>query len=127
MVARNAEEPSGIRRTLRETWLALPGRKVPEDIGPGRGVDAGAWDAVRLCLTTVTQPPLAITHLPLDTVPTGFVNLHAGPATATGTASPGRRISIGADRIGFEPAPLKRLEREAAGLMSGASEPRPQR
>ena len=122
MVARNAEEPSGIRRTLRETWLALPGRKVPEDIGPGRGVDAGAWDAVRLCLTTVTQPPLAITHLPLDTVPAGFVNLHAGPATAAGNASAGRQITIGADRIGFEPAPIEQIEREAAERVSGGTQ-----
>ena len=121
IVAGNAGEGGGIRSGLRDRWLALPGRKLlvigPQDIGPTGGVDAAAWDSVQLCVITATRPPLAITHLRLDTVPAGCVNLHAGPPVTVTDNGGNRRISIAADRLGFKPAPMEQLQEEAAELI----------
>lgn len=121
VVAGNAGEAGGLRSALRDAWRGLPGRKVlligPDDIGPAGNVDASIWNAVRLCVTTMTEPPLAITHLPLETVPAGMVNAHAAPAaTATGSGRQ-RRICISADDLGHEPVALEELARRARELV----------
>ena len=122
VVAGNAGEPGGLRSGLRDTWTDLPGRKVlvigPDDIGPAGSVDTSMWRAVRLCLTTMTDPPLAITHLPLETVPAGMVNAHAAPAPARNGLQ--RRVCTSTDELDHEPVALEELTDRAKELVRGA-------
>lgn len=118
---RQCRRAGGIRSDLREEWLALPGRKVlvigPDEIGPTGGIDAATWETAHLCLIVPTRPELAISHLRIETVPAGSINLHGDAPVSTRGESSRRRICIAAaDQLGFELAGIEQLETDAAAL-----------
>ena len=65
-----------------------------------------------------TDPPLALTHLPLSEVPRGVVNVH-GHVHNNEPLRPGRHINICVEHTGYRPLGLSGVVRLARALAAG--------
>ena len=107
-----------------ERVAELPGWKVlvygnHEQNGRG-GVVTDPFDEAHLGLLAPGDPPLALTHMPLEEVPEGTVNLHGHIHQHR---LPGRRINVSVEQLEYRPWPLTALRRLAGRLIRGEAVP----
>ena len=106
---------------------ALPGRRVlvvgNHDLSQLEDLrDVGGFVEQHLAVLCATDPPLALTHMPLRRVPPGAVNVHghvhggrsAPPATS-------RHLNVAVDRTDYAPVSLAEVLELAAALMLSGS------
>ena len=107
-----------------ERVAELPGWKVlvygnHEQNGRG-GVVTDPFDEAHLGLLAPGDPPLALTHMPIEEVPEGTVNLHGHIHQHR---LPGRRINVSVEQLEYRPWPLTALRRLAGRLVRGEAVP----
>ena len=73
-----------------------------------------AFDAVAACAHLPGEPELLFTHVPLDDVPSGCVNVHGH--THLKTSVDERRINVCVEQIGYRPSPMADVRRLARRL-----------
>ena len=73
-----------------------------------------AFDAVAACAHLPGEPDLLFTHVPLDDVPSGCVNVHGH--THLKTSVDERRINVCVEQIGYRPSPMADVRRLARRL-----------
>ena len=73
-----------------------------------------AFDAVAACAHLRGEPDLLFTHVPLDDVPSGCVNVHGH--THLKTSVDERRINVCVEQIGYRPSPMADVKRLARRL-----------
>ena len=122
IVAGDIGVQGGIPAGIRQAWTGLPGRKclVPgeQDVNTLGTFDHSAYD--RTCFTILIPgetgtPDIAITHLPMVSVPAGTVNVH-GHGRSQRRENHGSRVQITADELGFKPAELAWVLEKAQAL-----------
>ena len=102
-----------------------PGRKIlvagNHDHAPIRRLRR-AFDEVAACAYLAGQPRLLFTHVPLDDVPAGCVNVHGHVHRKTSVDA--RRINVCVEQIGYRPVPVadvRRLARRLDGAPLGGN------
>ena len=107
-----------------ERVAELPGWKVLEfgnhDQNGRGGVVTDPFDDAHLALAIGGDPPLVLTHMPLEEVPEGTVNLHGHTHQHR---LPGRRINVSVEQLEYRPWPLTALRRLAGHLVRGETVP----
>ena len=102
----------------------LPGWKVlvfgNHDQNGRGGVVTDPFDDAHLALAVGGDPPLVLTHIPLEEVPEGTVNLHGHLHQHR---LPGRRINVSVEQLEYRPWPLPALRRLAGRLVRGEAVP----
>ena len=107
-----------------ELVAELPGWRIlvfgnHEQNGRG-GVVIEPFDAAHLALAAAGDPPLVLTHMPLEEVPEGAVNLHGNVHQHR---LPGRRINVSVEQLEYRPWPLTALRRLAGRPVRGEAVP----
>ena len=120
------------KRGIDNALATLPGTRVlvvgnhEFPIGGGDVKDYG-FEAVYPTLVCETDPPLLLTHEPLDEVPVGAVNVH-GHLHGTAARAKARRsryhLNVNVELTAFRPVHLSELVRTARALLAGDIEPR---
>ena len=107
-----------------ERLAELPGWKVlvfgNHDQNGRGGVVTDPFDDAHLALAVPGDPPLVLTHMPLEEVPEGTVNLHGHIHQHR---LPGRRINVSVEQLEYRPWPLTALRRLAGRLVRGERVP----
>ncbi len=107
-----------LRASGSSRWRKLPGWKVlvfgNHDQNGRGGVVTDPFDEAHLALAAAGDPPLVLTHLPLEEVPEGAVNLHG---RIHRHRLPGRRINVSVEQLEYRPWPLTALRRLAGRLV----------
>ena len=102
----------------------LPGWKVlvfgNHEQNDRGGVVTDPFDEAHLALAVAGDPPLVLTHLPLEEVPEGTVNLHGHIHQHR---LPGRRINVSVEQLEYRPWPLTAIRRLAGRLVRGEAVP----
>ena len=115
---------------IDEELAALPGEKVlvvgnHEFVNLPGAKDYG-FEAAYPSLVCHSDPPLLLTHEPLETVPAGCANvhghLHGTPARSAATRST-RRLNVNVELVGYRPVRLAELAATAGALLAGDVEP----
>lgn len=81
-----------------------------------------AFDEVAACAHLPGEPDLLFTHVPLDDVPAGCVNVHGHVHRKTSVDE--RRINVCVEQIGYRPIPMadvRRLARRLSHAPSGGN------
>ena len=114
-----------------EVLAALPGDKIlivgnhefvnnrpePKDYG---------FEAAHPTLVCETDPPLLLTHEPLETVPAGAVNVHGhlhGTTARTKARRSRRHLNVNCELTAYQPVRLADLATTAGALLAGDVEP----
>ena len=117
---------------IDEALAALPGtkflvvgkhefvnnRELPKDYG---------FEALYPTLVCECDPPLLLTHEPLEHVPAGCISVHGhlhGTAARTAAAGSSRHLNVNVEMIAYRPVRLAALAVTARGLLAGDVEPR---
>ena len=107
-----------------ELVAELPGWKVlvfgNHDQNGRGGVVTDPFDEADLALAVAGDPPRVLTHLPLEEVPEGTVNLHGHIHQHR---LPGRRINVSVEQLEYRPWPLTVIRRLAGRLVRGEAVP----
>ena len=107
-----------------ELVAELPGWKVlvfgNHDQNGRGGVVTDPFDEAHLALAVAGDPPLVLTHMPLEDVPEGTVNLHGHIHQHR---LPGRRINVSVEQLEYRPWPLTAIRRLAGRLVRGEAVP----
>ena len=120
-------------RGIDNTLATLPGTRVlvvgnhEFPIG-GAGVKDYGFDAVHPTLVCETDPPLLLTHEPLDVVPVGAVNVHGhlhGTAARAIARCSRYHLNVNVEFTAFRPVRLSELATRARALLAGDAEPQP--
>jgi len=84
-------------------------------------VRVGGFDLMSSLVCIDGDPPIICTHLPLATLPDGWVNVHGH----THDAPPGRspHINVSVEQLDYAPVALERLQRLARELVSARYPP----
>ena len=107
------------------TWeriASMPGRKKLLVCGNHDLTDSGklrvdGFDRVLSTMYAPGDPPLVLTHVPLQTVPPGAVNVHGHVHQAAARDSP--HINVSVEQIDYRPVRLDRVRKLARGLAAG--------
>ena len=126
--------PEGVaNRGIDKALATLPGTKVlvvgnHEFPVGGAGVKDYGFEAVHPTLVCETDPPLLLTHEPLDEVPAGMVNvhghLHGREACAIARCSR-YHLNVNVELTSFRPVRLSELATAARALRDGDVKPQP--
>ena len=119
------------KRGIDRALATLPGTRIlvvgnhEFPIG-GAGVKDYGFEAVYPTLVCETDPPLLLTHEPLDEVPVGAVNVH-GHLHGTAARAKARRsryhLNVNVELTSFRPVHLPELATTARALLAGDVEP----
>ena len=106
------------------TIRAMPGYKVlvrgnHDFTRRGRALETG-FDRVEMALVIEGDPRLILTHIPLDDVPAGSVNVHGHVHNNEGQTGP--YINVCVEQIGYCPISLDDVRRLAAIVVDGQDE-----
>ena len=121
------------KRRIDKALATLPGTRVlvvgnhEFPIG-GAGVKDYGFEAVYPTLVCETDPPLLLTHEPLDEVPVGAVNVHGhlhGTAARAKARCSRYHLNVNVELTGFRPVHLSELATTARALLAGDVEPQP--
>ena len=107
------------------TWQRMregPGRAKILVIGnhdlTGSGVlRVDGFDDICALLCVDGDVPLVFTHMPLATVPDGWVNVHGHTHDAAPTRSP--HINVSVEQLAYRPVPLERIQALAKEVRTG--------
>ena len=119
------------KRRIDKALATLPGTRVlvvgnhEFPIG-GAGVNDYGFEAVYPTLVCETDPPLLLTHEPLDEVPVGAVNVHGHLHGTAARAKPRCSIyhlNVNVELTSFRPVRLPELATTARALLAGDVEP----
>ena len=92
-------------------------RELPKDYG---------FEALYPTLICESDPPLLLTHEPLERVPAGCISVHGhlhGTASRTAAARSARHLNVNVEMISYRPVRLAELVATARGLFAGHVEP----
>ena len=105
-----------------ERVASAPGRKLlvlgNHDFTRRGKVARTGFDDAWMTLLMGTDPALAVTHVPLERVPAGTVNVH-GHVHNNEPLRPGRYINICVEHTEYRPVALEAIVRLAAELVDG--------
>ena len=105
---------------------AQPGEKLlvlgNHDMDRKGRPSATGFDEQMMSMVIDNDPPLLLTHLPLDMVPPGTVNVH-GHVHNNVPPGRGRHINICVEHTGYRPLPLGTIRVLAAELATGRVPP----
>ena len=88
------------------------------DLTKGGNVRVTEFDQVKAILTTLGDPPLVFTHLPLPNVPPGIVNIH-GHTHEKISSSESPHINVSVEQLEYRPIVLSRLRKLARAILAG--------
>ena len=116
---------AGSLNALRLDRVATaPGRKLlvlgNHDFTRRGKVAQTGFDEAWMTLLVATDPPLAFTHLPLEDLPAGVVNVH-GHVHNNEPLCSGRYINICVEHTDYRALPLQAVVRLAAELIDGCT------
>ena len=116
------------RAVSEETWARV--RRAPRRVKHliagnhdlhGRGaLRTKGFDHVWSAAVSAGPPPLVWTHMPLHTVPQGWVNVHGH--THERTIDDGAHVNICVERTGYAPSGLEEVLRQARSAQASAPE-----
>ena len=116
---------------IDKALASVPGARVlvvgnHEFPSGGAGVKDYGFEAVYPTVVCETDPPLLLTHEPLDVVPVGAVNVHGHlhGTTAREVASCSRyHLNVNVELTAFRPVRLSELATTARALLAGDVDP----
>ena len=121
------------KRRLDQALATLPGTRIlvvgnHEFPNGGAGVKDYGFEAAHPTLVCETDPPLLLTHKPLDVVPVRAVNVHGhlhGTAARAMARCSRYHLNVNVELTSFRPVRLSELVTTARALLAGDVEPQP--
>ena len=102
---------------------ACPGRRLlvlgNHDLGLRAWLAGAGFEAQCVAALCATDPPLALSHVPLARIPPGCVHLH-GHLHGRGSPTP-RRVDVSVETVGYAPVRLDRILHSARAALAAAS------
>lgn len=113
----------GYGRHTQDRLRAMPGAVKHlvvgnHDVGRGGKLLTSAFQPCALLLDTSADPPLIFTHVPLRSVPDGWVNVH-GHTHNNEAPGDSPHINVCVEQLDYRPERLSRLRGLAAALVDG--------
>ena len=115
--------PAGFRGYRLNCFDTVPGGKIlvfgNHDIDYTGAVCNPGFDNVHPTLYVDSDPPLLLTHMPLERLPDGFINVHGHTHNNLAPLSP-FHINVCVEQLRYRPVDLNRVLALARALLAGA-------